>query len=87
MPEKLKLLCMHGFGTSKEFMQMQTKDIVTELADIAEFYFIDGPTIVPRNIVFDSVVFKYLKGSPRSWFDKRSITRLTQSKRRATSRE
>lgn len=70
---------MHGFGTSKEFMQMQTKDVVTELADIAEFYFINGPTLVPRNIVFDPVVFKYLKGPPRSWFNKRSKTPIRYS--------
>ena len=32
---KLKLLCMHGYGTNKEFMKMQAKSISTDLQEIA----------------------------------------------------
>lgn len=27
MPPKLKLMCLHGYGTNKEFMQMQAKSL------------------------------------------------------------
>lgn len=66
-PKKLKLLCLHGFGTNKEFMQMQTKAIAAELEELAEFIHIDAPYVVPQELVFDRVVFKYLKGPPRTW--------------------
>lgn len=33
--KKLKLLCMHGFGTNKEFMRMQTEILRKDLEPIA----------------------------------------------------
>jgi hypothetical protein len=68
MPGKLRLMCMHGFGTNKEFMAMQTQALAKELEDLVELIHIDGPYIVPQDLVFDRVVFKYLKGPPRTWF-------------------
>jgi hypothetical protein len=61
---------MHGFGTNKEFMKMQSKAVANELSHLAEFYYADGPNIIHNDLVFDKAVFKYLKGSPRSWFNK-----------------
>lgn len=59
---------MHGFGTNKEFMKMQAGLIEAQLKELAEFIFIDGPVVVPKDVVFDSNVFKHLKGHTRSWF-------------------
>lgn len=45
--QKLKILCLHGYGTNKEFMKMQTQAFTRDFSDIAEFIFVDGPYIVP----------------------------------------
>ena len=45
--EKLKILCLHGYGTNKEFMIMQTQAIRKDFEKIAEFIYVDGPYVVP----------------------------------------
>jgi hypothetical protein len=48
-------------------MEMQTKALAAELGDLVELVHIDAPYTTPENLVFDKIVFKYLKGSPRTW--------------------
>lgn len=46
---------------------MQTESLQTELQDLVELIHIDAPYTIPEELVFDRVVFKYLKGPPRTW--------------------
>jgi hypothetical protein len=66
---KLKILCLHGFGTNKEFMKMQTQALTKDFEEIAEFIFVDGPIIVPIEFVRDPKVINNLQAPPRSWAD------------------
>lgn len=82
--KKLKLLCMHGFGTNKEFMKMQTEILRKDLEALAEFIFVDGPVQVPLAMILDPKVIKNIQGKPYSWFDFRKTRTFkpTQTKRR-----
>ncbi len=59
---------MHGFGTNKEFMRMQTEILRKDLEEIAELIYVDGPYEVPLDFISDPKVLNNLKGSPRSRF-------------------
>jgi hypothetical protein len=65
--KKLKILCMHGFVTNKEFMKKQTEFLRKDLDNIAEFIFVDGPFEVPNDMIRDDRVTRNLVGPPRSW--------------------
>lgn len=65
--KKLKILCLHGFGTNKEFMKMQTQAFRKDFEDMSEFIFVDAPYIVPIQFVLDPKVLRNLEGPPRSW--------------------
>lgn len=64
---KLKILCLHGYGTNKEFMKMQTQAFRKDFEDLAEFIFVDAPYLVPLRFVLDPKVLKNLEAPPRSW--------------------
>lgn len=66
---RLKILCLHGYGTNKEFMKMQTQAFRRDFEDIAEFIFVDAPNIMPIKFVTDPKVIKNLEAPPRSWTD------------------
>lgn len=65
--DKLKILCLHGFGTNKEFMKMQTQAFRKDFEDIAQFIFVDAPHIVPMQFILDPKVLRNLEAPPRSW--------------------
>jgi hypothetical protein len=65
--KKLKIACLHGFGTNKEFMKMQTTIFRKDYEHIADFIFLDAPYIVPYVMVTDIKVIERLETPPRSW--------------------
>ena len=67
--KKLKLLCMHGWGTNKDFMKMQTEILRRDLDSMTEFIFVDGPFELPLEMVGDPKVTKNLKGKAYAWHD------------------
>ena len=40
--DKLKILCLHGYCSSAKVFEMQTRHLVDNCADIADFTFMDG---------------------------------------------
>lgn len=74
---------MHGFGTNKEFMKMQTEILRKDLQSIAELYYVDAPYLVPLSIIDDPKVVKNIVGKPYSWFNflTNGKKQITQTKR------
>ena len=60
---------MHGFGTNKEFMKMQTEILRKDLQSIAELIYVNAPYEVPLAIIDDPKVAKNIVGKPYSWFN------------------
>ena len=66
---KLKIACLHGYGTNKEFMKMQTNLFCKDFILNVDFVFVDGPVVVTNDLVNDPKVIKNLEAPPRSWIN------------------
>ena len=58
-PEKLKILCLHGWATNPQFMEYQMKDFIASFPN-CEFQFIQGPYDVPESFITDEKVIKLI---------------------------
>ena len=73
---KLKILCMHGFATNKDFMKMQMESLRRDLDLIADLIFVDSPFVIPSNFVIKDEVQKNIDGVPRSWSTYKIVSKL-----------
>ena len=74
--KRLKIVCLHGYGTNKEFMKMQTNLFCKDFILNVDFVFVDGPIEVSNDLVNDPKVINNLEAPPRSWFDWRCACKV-----------
>lgn len=78
-PKKLKILCMHGYGTNAEFMKMQTDALRKDVGELAEFIFVNGPNVIPLETINDPKVVKNIVGNAYSWYDFKTRRKMLTS--------
>ncbi|WP_177146743.1 hypothetical protein [Pseudomonas gingeri] len=45
MMRKLRIICLHGYHGSADIMESQARLLVEELKDLADFYYLDAPSL------------------------------------------
>lgn len=65
----LNVVCLHGWGISPKFMELQTKDLRKALPFL-NMHYLEAPYDVPRDIILDEKVKKYTPDNKfKTWKD------------------
>lgn len=57
---KLRILCLHGYGTNKEFLKFQMRDYIKKFEDSVEFVYANGSFEVDLDTVHDRRLLQVL---------------------------
>lgn len=67
MPKKLRVACLHGYGTNAKFLERQMRSFRRAFDKEMEFIFLDGPFVAPKGFILDEKVIAMIDGETRGW--------------------
>lgn len=67
MPKKLRVACLHGYGTNAKFMERQMRSFKRYFDKEIEFVFLEGTYEAPHGFILDEKVLNLIEGQTRCW--------------------
>jgi hypothetical protein len=70
-PNKLKILCLHGFNNNVETFKFMTEGVRAMMKDVAEFFFVDGSYTIDENMLKPEPALseRGFKGPFKAWLE------------------